>query len=55
MWDFHLSGGIPMGMGTKLLKLMGIGQELKYLRWGMRTLINNAFPFSPNFPSKILI
>ena len=29
MQDSHPSRGIPMGMGTKLLKLMGIGWEYK--------------------------
>ena len=32
MWDSHASRGIPMGMGTKLLKLMEIGREWQWLR-----------------------
>ena len=41
MRDSHHSRGIPMGMGTKLLKLMRLG-----------TLIIKVFPFDHNFTPK---
>ena len=40
-----------MGMGTKLLTLMGMG----IAQMGMGTLIINVFLFSHNFLSKIYI
>ena len=33
MRDFRPSREIPIRMGTKLLKLMGMGRECEYLRW----------------------
>ena len=51
MRDSHPSSGTPMGMGNKLLKLMGVGREWELLR----TLIINVFSFNHYFPSKICI
>ena len=49
MRDSHPSRGIPMGIGTKLFKLMGTG----IAQMGVGTLIINGLPFCHNFPSKI--
>ena len=39
MRDSHLSRGIPMGMGTKLLKLMGMGTEMGIAQMGRERLL----------------
>ena len=49
----HSFRGIPMGMGTKLHKLMGMGREWEIAQMEMGTLIINVFPFNHNFPNEI--
>ena len=51
MRDSHPFRGIPMGMGTKLFKLM----EMGIAQMGIGTLIINVFPFSLYLPFKICI
>ena len=49
MRDSHPSREISMGMGTKSLKLMGMGIALMGMgiaQMGMGTLIINVFPFN---------
>ena len=52
MRDFHPSRGIPMGIETKLLKLMGMGQEWEQLRWEWECLLLMCFHLVIIFPPK---
>ena len=45
MWDSQPSRGIPMGMGIKLLKLMGKGREWERL---LLMCFHLVIIFSPN-------
>ena len=48
----YFSRGIPMGMGTKLLKLMGLGREWEWLRWKWKRLLLMSSHLIITYPPK---
>ena len=49
------SCGIPMRMGTKLLKLMGIGRKWELLRWEWERLLLMCSHLAILFPPKSVL